>query len=375
MENVVAGKNHADAGPLEGVRILSLAEQLPGPYATMLLADLGADVILVERPGKGDPSRFDPALFNSMARNKRSVALDLKSAEGRAAFDRLLETADVLVEGFRPGAMSKLGLGHDDLCRTLPRLIYVSISGFGQDGPYRDRLGHDLSFQAISGLMFGEAGQMPPTPDIPFADLAAATFAAFSITTALFNRERRGKGTFVDVAMGDCLVSWLTPFLSPFMNNSSLFDAKNWPSYGIFSTADGRSISLSIVHEDHFWKPLCELLDIPEHAGLQKVERVKRNAELRAIISEKIAARDFACWAEAFDRQDICWSPLNDLAGVAADPHFRSRGMFATIDPEGVPEHHIVQPLKFSMAGETKLRPAPALGEHNEELLQEIGLS
>jgi crotonobetainyl-CoA:carnitine CoA-transferase CaiB-like acyl-CoA transferase len=361
-------------GPLAGVRVLSLAEQLPGPYATMLLADLGADVILVERPGQGDPSRFDTAFFRSLARNKRSVALDLKSAAGRSMFDRLLATADVLVEGFRPGVMDKLGLGYESLSKQFPRLIYISISGFGQDGPYRDRLGHDLSFQAVSGLMFSQAGQLPQPPEVPFADLAAAMFAVFSISTALFNRERTDAGAFVDVAMGDCLVSWMTPFLSPFMNGGKVFDPQVWPSYGVFSTADGRSISLSIVHEDHFWNTLCALLDISEYAGIAHADRMDRHAELRAVLQNKIAEHDFAYWAEAFDRQNICWSPLNDLAQVAADPHFKSRGMFVAVEDNGVLEQHVIQPLKFSSnsAGGT-LRPAPALGQHNEDVFDEIG--
>jgi crotonobetainyl-CoA:carnitine CoA-transferase CaiB-like acyl-CoA transferase len=356
-------------GPLAGVRVLSLAEQLPGPYATLLLADLGADVVLVERPGQGDPSRLDPLFFKGLGRNKRSVALDLKSPDGRTALDRLIADADVLVEGFRPGVMAKLGLGFADLTKVAPRLIYISISGFGQDGPYRDRVGHDLSFQAISGLMFGEARSLPAPPDIPFADLSAAMFAAFAISTALFHRERTGEGSYVDVAMADCLVSWMTPYLSPAMNGGALMNTKGWPCYGSFACSDGRSLTLSIVHEDHFWRALCDLIGMPEQREVRHAERMARNDELLPLVRSKIAARDFTYWAEAFDRLGICWSPLNDLADVAADPQFHARGLFATIDVDGQPERHVLQPLKFSIPLDTTLRPAPGLGEHNAELL------
>ncbi len=165
--------------PLTGLRILSLAEQFPGPYATMLLSDMGAEVIMIERPGIGDPARQFPPLFRALNRGKRSVALDLKSAEGLARFRELAKVSDVIVEGFRPGKLAALGAGFEDMRGVNPRLVYVSISGYGQDGPYRDRAGHDLSYEGVGGLLAdqADAGQPGPVPAIPLADVGAALFA------------------------------------------------------------------------------------------------------------------------------------------------------------------------------------------------------
>lgn len=355
--------------PLAGIRVLSMAEQLPGPYATLLLADLGADVILVERPGAGDPARFDAPFFNALARNKRSVTIDLKSSEGRAQLDDLMGSSDVLVEGFRPGTMEKLGFGAAEVAERAPRLIYVSISGFGQDGPYRDRLGHDLSFQAVAGLMFAQAEKIDAPPEVPFADIASAMFASFAISTALYARERTGRGTYVDVAMADSLVSWMTPFLAAKMNGGTPLDTSSWPSYGSFRTSDGKLLTLSIVHEDHFWRGLCELLGLSDVATLSLPERVSRRDELRARLADLIAARDLANWEMVFDRAAVCWSPVNTLDAVVADRHIRARGMVSPITVDGREELHIPQPLKFAGHKTVIARPAPKLGEHNDEIL------
>ena len=189
--------------PLSGIRILSLAEQYPGPYATMLLADLGADVIMVERPGGGDPSRRFAGLFASFNRNKRSVVLDLKSADGRDEFLRLVDTADVVMEGFRPGVMSRLKIGADELRARKPSLIFVSISSFGQTGPQAGVAGHDLSIQAAAGMIDVPLGQEAglALPVLPLADISSAMFAAMGVVTALFARSKSEQGATIDVSM------------------------------------------------------------------------------------------------------------------------------------------------------------------------------
>ena len=368
----VNGMAHGDEGMLRGVTILSLAEQYPGPYATLLLADLGAEVVMIERPGKGDPARAFPDFFRSLARNKCSVCLDLKTKRGQRELHRLAEGADVFVEGFRPGVMARLGFGYETLAARNPRLVYASISGFGQDGPYRDRLAHDLSYQAITGMMFDHQGAELQPPAVSFADLTAGTFAAFAITTALFARERSARGRYLDIAMADCLVSWMTTHLGPFLNGGEPLTAMREPAYGIFRCADGRTLTLSVAHEDHFWRPLCELLGLTEKAGLHHQERLRDRTLLRDLLQQAIAAQSLAYWAEQFDRQGIPWSPLFGLSEVAGDQHFRARGMFQGVPgPNGATEFHVMQPIKFGACAAGLRRPAPTLGEHNGQFLKE----
>lgn len=356
----------------DGVTVLSLAEQFPGPYATLLMADLGADVILVERPGSGDPARAFPPFFRSLARNKRSVCLDLKSAEGRAALVDLATTADVVLEGYRPGTMDKLGVGYDVLRARNPALIYASITGFGQTGPARMRPAHDLSYQAMAGMLHRAAGNAD-VPAIAVGDLSSGTFAAFAVAAALFARERTGHGTAIDVSMTDGLVSWMTPYLVPHMENAPSFELFDEPAYGIFACSDARRLTLSIAHEDHFWAALCEVLALP-HGALPAPERRARSAPLAAEIADAIAREPLAVWAQRFDAHGIAWAPLNDLDDVVSDPHFTARALFETVEtPDGRREVHLAQPLKFSAYASTIRRGAPALGEHTEAVLAGTG--
>lgn len=358
----------------DGVRVLSLAEQYPGPYATLLLADLGADVVLVERPKGGDPARAFPPFFRSLARNKRSVCVDLKTDQGRAQLLELAADADVLLEGFRPGTMDRLGVGYAALSALNPRLIFVSISGFGQDGPYRDRTAHDLSYQAVAGHLFSQSGGgESATPSIAYGDLGSGTFAAFAIASALYARERTGRGTSIDVSMTDGLVSWMTAYLAPAMEGQSSFEFLEEPAYGTFTCSGGRKLTLSIAHEDHFWRALCDVLGMTDAAALTGTQRLADRVALRARISEVLARQPLEHWATALDASSIPWSPLNDLSQVAADPHFRARGLFATTRAaDGSDERHVLQPVRFSTWPTQLKRPAPRLGEHTAEVFSEV---
>lgn len=360
-------------GIFEGVTVLSLAEQLPGPYATMLMADLGADVILVERPSGGDPARIFPPFFKSIGRNKRSVCIDLKADEGRAQLLELVRKADVVFVGFRPGTMDRLGVGYEALRQVNPRIIFASISGFGQDGPYRDRPAHDLSYQAAAGHLFSQAGaDLVTFPVIPYGDLVSAVFAAFAVSSALFARERTGHGTAIDVSMTDTLVSVMAPFLGPAMNGAPSLPAAEEPAYGVFRAADGTQLTLSIAYEDHFWRALCAALGMEDVADLKGGQRRARGDELGARIAAVIATRPRADWQDVFDRYSVPWSPLNDLAGVIQDPHFRARNLFAALKTsDGGEEWHVNQPVKFSAYDSMIRRGAPQLGEHSAELLEE----
>ena len=359
--------------PLAGIRVLSLAEQYPGPYATMLLADLGADVILVERPDGGDPSRRFPGLFTSFNRNKRSVALDLKSEHGRAEFLKLVDGADVVLEGFRPGAMERLGLGAEALRARKPSLVFTSISSVGQDGPSVGVAGHDLSIQAAAGMIDVPLGQEAgiPLPVLPLGDIASAMFAALGIVTALFARSRSGAGATIDVSMLDSLVSWMTPFLVPPRNGLPTRTLPpEEPGYGVFATADGRQIALSIAGEDHMWRALCGLLGLDRFAALKEDERSARRADIVPCLREAIGQRSHDELCRQLEAGRIAFGPVLRLHEVLDDPQMVARRMgvqFAGAD--GKPQTFVRQPLTIDGGIGAIVRPPPGLGEHNAELL------
>jgi len=354
--------------PLAGVRVLSLAEQWPGPFATLLLADLGADVILVERPSGGDPSRRFPGLFSAMNRNKRSVALDLKSDRGREDFLTLVDTADVVVEGFRPGAMDGLGLGADALRARKPSLVFVSILSFGQTGPRASVAGHDLSIQAAAGMIDVPSGEEAgfALPVLPLADISAAMFGALAVVTALFDRSRTGQGTQVDVSMLDSLIAWMAPFLVPPMNGLPIrpLPPKD-PGYGLFGTADGRQITLSIAGEDHMWRALCRLLALPEFGELTEAQRSEHAADLDRVLRASIKRHPHDWLCQQLEAERIAFGPVNHVDEVAQDPQILARNM--VVGFEGA--RFIRQPLVFDGVESKIVRPVPGLGQHTEEVL------
>ena len=372
------GEDPVSRAPLAGLKVVSLAEQYPGPYATLLLADLGADVVLVERPGIGDPARQLPAFFSALNRNKRSMALDLKTEPGRAALRALVKQSDVMLDGFRPGKLAAQGVGYAQLSAENSGLIYVAISGYGQDGPYRNRTGHDLSYQGLAGLLADQAatGKPGPAPAIPWADVCAALFTTIAVLAAVNGRRITGIGTQVDVSMSDALVSVMTIFLAPLMNGRPLGELIREPAYGAFACGDGRLITISIAHEDWFWTPFCSILGLAGLGRLKGPERIARCAELRGVIAERIATKSIAEWGPLLDAGGIPWGPVNGLEDVTGDPHFQARQLFQTIQgADGTAERHVVQPLKFGEFVSRIVRPAPALGEHTEELLRLLGVN
>jgi crotonobetainyl-CoA:carnitine CoA-transferase CaiB-like acyl-CoA transferase len=358
--------------PLSGVRVLSLAEQYPGPYAGMLLADLGADVILVERPGSGDPSRRFPGLFASFNRNKRSVVLDLKSAQGHADFLKLVDTADVVMEGFRPGVMARLKIGAEELKLRKPELIFVSISSFGQNGPLAGVAGHDLSVQAAAGLVQVPIGQeaQTPLPMLPLGDIASAMFAALGIVTALYARKSSGVGAAIDISMLDSLVSWMTPFLMPPMNNLKTRELPPLdPGYGIFLTADNRQITLSIAGEDNMWKALCSILSLAQFADLNEQDRSVKNKEITPFLRQAIAKQTHDNLYQQLKDASIAFGPVLGLNEVLNDPQMIVRGMTQSLaSSEGV-QKYVRQPMMMDGQGGVIARPPPSLGQHNAELL------
>lgn len=357
--------------PLAGIRILSLAEQLPGPYATLLLADLGADVILVERPGTGDPSRRFEGLFASMNRNKRSIVLNLKDPQDRQRFLELVDTADVVMEGYRPGVMKRLGLDADTLRARKPSLVFVSISSFGQDGPLAAVAGHDLSIQAAAGMIKVPPGQesRASMPVLPLADISSGMFAALGVVAALFNRERGAPGSAIDVSMLDSLVSWMTPFLVPRANNLPLRDLPPLdPGYGVFATRGGRQITLSVAGEDLMWQSLCDLLSLPQYRALIEKDREARVLEIDPVLRQALAAWDYDALYAELESRGIAFGPVVDDDEVLREPQLVHRGIAAHgVGPRG--QTFVKQPILFDGANFEITRPPPALGEHTGEVL------
>lgn len=352
--------------PLAGLRILSMAEQFPGPLATMILSDLGAEVIQVERPGIGDPSRFLAGFYEALNRGKRSVALDIRDSAQKAELLELVAAADVFLEGFRPGKLDKQGLGYAALSALNPRLVYCSISGYGQTGPYRNRPGHDLSLQGVGGALEeridGSVTGLPPA--FLMGDNASGLFAVIGILSALQARERTGHGSYVDVAMSDSVTALLTPFVG-MVGQDDDPPPQAEPAYDIFACADGSYITLSIAHEDAYWDRLCVDLDLADLAGMKRSARVAERAELRDRIAAAIATRTRAEWEPIMEAAGQMWGPVNRLADLPHDPHLQVRGILQELTrADGCKQWAVRQPIRFSEYGNAPLMRAPKLDEH-----------
>jgi crotonobetainyl-CoA:carnitine CoA-transferase CaiB-like acyl-CoA transferase len=376
-------------GPLEGLRVLDLTRLLPGGYATLLMADLGADVVKVEEPGKGDYIRWMPPMAGehsaghvALNRNKRSMTLNLKTDEGRAVFERVVPSFDVVVESFRPGVMDRLGIGWIALSRLHPRLVYCAISGYGQDGPRAGAAGHDIDYIAYAGAlgMTGERGGPPVVPGLQIGDLAGGGMAAvIAVLAALRKRDATGQGDFCDVSMTDGVVSWLSIHAASFFATGEVPERGDmhltgaYPCYRVYPAADGW-LAVGAL-EPHFWITLCDAIgrsDLRDD-GFSTGERGEQVvAELEALFVQRTRAR----WMEHFGDADVCVAPVNDLAETFADDQVRARGMVVDAPlPDGTRWRHLGVPVKLSGApGDVTRLPPPAIGEHTREVLEEAGV-
>jgi crotonobetainyl-CoA:carnitine CoA-transferase CaiB-like acyl-CoA transferase len=363
--------------PLEGIRVIDSAHQYPGPYCSMLLGDLGAEIIKVERPGIGDPARILPGFFGSINRNKKSLTLDLKKPESGDILRRLVERSDVLTEGFRPGVAGKIGLGYDSLRKINPRLIYCSISGYGQEGPYRDLPGHDLNYMAMSGMLgcFKDPEGNLISPGIAIGDLSSGMFAAIGIMAALAAREKTGRGQFVDVSMFDGLVSWMGTLLGTYSTKAP-FGVMDDAGYGIFKASDGKPFTLGIAHENWFWDRLCAVTGLEAFQGLDATQRRVRREELSARLRGVFSGKTREEWIRVLVDADVPVAPVKTPDEVVRDPHVVSRGMIQEKSPRlGGLDLQVNFPVKlFDTPAEIRM-PPPGLGEHNREILQWLGYS
>lgn len=373
--------------PLQGLVVLDLTRLLPGPLCTMLLGDYGANVIKVEDTDAGDPTRFvgrfiegSGSFFRQLNRNKRSIALNLKTEAGTKIFLQLAEKADVLVEGFRPGVMDRLGIGYEALKKVNPGLVYAAISGYGQSGPYRARAGHDINYSALSGLLdlSAEKDGLPVVPSAQIADIAGGSLMAISgIMFALYDRERSGRGQFVDISMSRGLLPWLTYAASTLGSGESLPRRGNghitgaFACYNIYETADGKQMSLGAL-EPQFWQRFCEAVGKPEWTSLQFDHDSREDLieSVSAIFKEKSRID----WEVCFSEIDACCEPVLDLQEAVDHPLNKDNlNWIEYCCADGVKEKLTGFPLLFDDQSGKMLLPPPRHGEHSREILEGLG--
>ena len=324
---------------LAGTKVLDMSIWRPGPYATSLLAALGADVLKVEPPG-GDPMRYYGSLFDEINAGKRSIVLDLKDGTDRARSVELAQQADVVVEGFRPGVMARLGFGDPDLRAANPGIVYCSISGYGQDGFRAALPGHDVNYQAWAGALTPEGG-VGTMPRLPAADLASGVTAAFGICAALLGRASTGVGAYLDVSMTDVMSTWTgrTGASTDFGARRPPPETQAVPGYGLFATADDRQVSLGVVNEQDFWSRLCRVLGLEHLADLDFATRCGRGAELQKEVATLIAGRERDALVSALADAGV---PVAPVLHRNEDRWFRwprsRRSRSASACPSGLPE-------------------------------------
>ena len=376
--------------PLEGITILDLSRVLACPFATMILAELGARVIKVEQPGSGDETRtFEPQLARDSAyyfvcnRTKESITVNLRADDGRKLIRELAQKADVLLENFPVGTLGKYGLDFAALGALNPRLVYVSCTGFGQSGPYKDKKGYDTVFQAMGGIMSltGERGGGPVKPGLPVADLTSGLWIAIAILSALAGRERTGSGCHIDFSMLDGQVALLTLAAARYFALGEVPPRLGTEHPGRVPSASFRSADGKYAHitaSDQHWAPLCAALGVAEWGAAfpDNATRVERRAEVMAKLTERISALTRAELIAKLDAADVPVGPVNDVAEILNDPHVRARRLVGSFDYPDVGEFKaLALPYKFLGYDNPQIGRPPLLGEHTEALLAELGYS
>ncbi|WP_422447587.1 CaiB/BaiF CoA transferase family protein [Thermoanaerobacterium sp. DL9XJH110] len=372
--------------PLEGIKVLDLSRVLAGPFATMILGDLGAEIIKIEIPGVGDDSRsFGPfiknesAYFMSINRNKKSMTLNLKKKEGVDILKKLVKEADVIVENFRPGTMDKLGIGYDVLKEINPRIIYAACSGFGHTGPYSQRPAYDVIVQGMGGIMSitGQPGGPPTRVGASIGDITAALFTAIGVLAALNVREKTGKGQKVDVAMLDCQVAILENAIARyFVSGKSPEPIGNrHPSitpFSSFKTEDG--FVIIAIGNDNLWAKFCSVVErtelIDDERFKTNPDRTKNWNELEPILNEIFSKKTTDEWLEVLEKAGIPCGPINDVERVVKDPQVKAREMLVELEHPVAGKMKVPGiPIKFSETPGQIENPAPLLGQHTEEIL------
>ncbi|MBM4243252.1 MAG: CoA transferase [Deltaproteobacteria bacterium] len=390
-----ANGNGARPAPFAGITVLDFSHQAAGPWATTLLGDLGANVIKIEKPGRGDAIRygqgkdtFDIGSLNfwGLNRSKRGITLDFMTDEGRALVLRMVETADVVLENFRPGVMDRHGIGYEALAKINPRLIYCGITAFGAEGPMREKPGMDLILQATGGIMglTGEGGDRPPVKAAPpVADISTGIYGAYAVAAALYERERSGKGQRIDIAMLDAVVSLLSDVALKVRADNKDFApfGSGHPDivpYQAFKARDGYFIVACLTNA--FWKRLPaaighpEMLDDPRFTGMK--DRVINKAALVEILNAIFGTNDVAHWIERIEAADIPTCKVNTVKEVFAMPQAAVNEILVRVKHPTRGEIEILNtPVRLQGSPGAVTRGAPTLGQHTDEVLEEMGVN
>ncbi|MGW6663502.1 MULTISPECIES: CoA transferase [Peribacillus] len=377
-------------GALSGIKVLDLSRLLPGPYCSLMMADYGAEVIKIEEPERGDYIRWrKPAIEEigarhlTINRNKKSVELNLKTEEGKEIFKKMAESADVILESFRPGVMSRLGIGFDEISKINRGIVYCSLTGYGQTGPYRDLPGHDINYIGYSGILglIGEKNGKPVVPGVQIADIGGGALMALSgICMALLNKERTGKGQYIDISMMDGAVTWLYASASDYFASGKVPERGGnrldgqYAFYQVYETKDNKYLSVG-ASEEKFWKKICELIGKPEwielHGGNDDVQE-----QLKLEMSEVFKKKNQQEWLDLLALEETCVGPVNDIEQIFSDPQIIERELFTEMKhPVAGNIKQIGFPIKFSETPGKIHAHAPILGEHTEEILQQLDYS
>jgi len=364
-------------GALSGVTVLDLSRLLPGPYCSMILADHGARVIAIE-----DKKQYakDGLFLPNVCRNKQHMTLDLKSEAGRKIFARLVEGADVVLEGFRPGVVKRLGVDYESVRNINASIIYCSVTGYGQTGPFADKAGHDVNYLGYAGILgiLGEANRPPAIPGVQFADMAGGGMnAAIGILLALISREKTGRGQYIDISMTDSMVGLLPvallwkQLMGAYPERGNAMLSHRYACYNTYETSDGRYVAVGAV-ESQFWKTLCEHLDVPQYIPQQYDEEKKE--EIIAAFRDIFRQKTMAAWDAEFSGMDVCVSGISDLEEVLATPLFREREMVVErTGATGQPEKTIGVAVKLSDTPGSVRNGSISFGAHTESILEEHG--
>lgn len=358
--------------PLSHLTVLDLTVNVPGPFCSMTLGDLGARVITVE-PLSGDPLRHSLGMWSALNRGKESISLDLKAETGRGVLHRMVASADVVLEGWRPGVAERLGADYAALSGTSPGLVYCSISGFGQEGPWRDRSGHDVNYLALGGYLGVQSSMegRPWPPALLLSDLAAGMYAAISVIAAVSGRQDRGEGAYIDLSMTETVLSLLGPEIGRSLEDGTdgSPNVSGIPHYGLFECADGRWLSLGIVHEDHFWARFCAKTGLDHLAELRFEERLAQAESIELAVSEALRTRAANEWEALLVDADVPAAAVATLDQTLKSPQFAFRSALA-----GLGRHMFASfPARFSTGSVAPTGSPPRLGEHSEALLREHG--
>jgi crotonobetainyl-CoA:carnitine CoA-transferase CaiB-like acyl-CoA transferase len=370
--------------PLDDVRILDLSRLAPGPFCTMLLGDMGADVLLIEPPSDskaaaGAGARFGEA-YDALRRNKRSMVLNLRDEEAREIFYRMAESADVVVEGFRPGVVKRLGVDYETLSAKNPRLIYCSLSGYGQTGPYSQLVGHDINYISVGGAL-GMIGWPDTPPAIPMnviADFAGGGMhAAYGILAALYARGRSGRGQYVDIAMSDGVLYLLAMSISAYYATSGVpLPGQNVlnghvPAYNVYQCKDGGWISLGSL-EPHFWANLCRVMGREDYIPFQY--NGEKRDEIFSFLREQFLTKTRDEWFEVLKQTDICAAPVYSLDQALQDPHNLARNMVIEVEHgEAGKIKQVGIGTKLSETPGAVRSTGPSVGQHTDDVLAELG--